>query len=152
MPNNSPPRCNNVLAILLYSQCTDQTLRVFVGSLLHERSSKPAFDCDLPLTKPTACEAFGKADRHNFWEHQFLFGPVVLKEQDGVRYVDDKQSCPGPFLEEPGKIGQGAYAIVYKVRIEKGHLTNNQGVNEVGPSPPDDRLIPTVWYGGMSMQ
>lgn len=152
MPNNSPPSCNNVLAILLYSQCTDQTPRVFIESLLHERSSKPAFDCDLPLTKPTACEAFGKDDGHNFWGHQFLFCPVVLKEQDEVRYVDHKQSCPRPFLEVPEKIGQGAYAIVYKVRIEKGHLTNNKGVNEVGPSPSGGRLIPNVWYSGMSMQ
>lgn len=77
-------------------------------------------------------------------EHQFVFRPVILKEQDEVRYVDHKQSCPRPFLEEPEKIGQGAYAIVYKVRIEKGHLTNNKGVHEVGPSPPDGRLKPNV--------
>ena len=61
-------------------------------------------------------------------------------------------SSPCPFLEEPEKIGQGAYAIVYKVRIEKGHLTNHKGVNEVGPSPHDGRLIPNVWYSGMGMQ
>ena len=149
---DSPPRYNNVLATLIYAQCTDQPLRNFVESLLHERSSKPAFDSDLPFAKPAACQTFGKDDRHSFWEHQFLFCPVVLKERDQVRYVDHKQSCPRPFLEEPEKTGQGAYAIVYKVRIEKGHLTNDQGVNEVGPSPPNDRLIPNIWYSGMYTQ
>ena len=119
---------------------------------MHERYSKPAFDCDLPLTKPAAFEASGKDDGHNLWEHQFLFCPVVLKERDEVRYVDHKQSCPRPFLEEPEKTGQGAYAIVYKVRIEKGRLTNDQGVNEVVQAPRNDRLIPNVWYSGMNIQ
>lgn len=136
---DSPRCCNNVLAILLYSQCKDQTLLDFIQRLLHERPLNPTYDCDLPLERSTAREAFGNVDGHNFWEHQFLFCPVILKEQDEVRYVDHKQSCPRPFLEEPKKIGQGAYAVVYRVRIEKGHLINDKGANDVGLSRSDNR-------------
>lgn len=146
-------RCsNNFLAILLYSQCKNQSLMDFIQYLLQEAPSKPIFDCDLPLTKSTACEAFGNDDGHNFWEHQFLFCPVILTEQDEVRYVDHMQSCPRPFLEEPKKIGQGAYAVVYKVKIEKGHLINDQGVNNVGPFPSTNGSISNTNHSAMTTQ
>ena len=149
---DSPRCCNNFLAILLYSQCENRSLVDYIERLSYERPSNPTFDCDLPLMRLTACEAFGNDDGHKFWEHQFLFCPVILKEQDEARYVDHMQSCPRPFLEEPKKIGRGAYANVYKVKIEKGHLINDQGVNDVGPSPPDSGSISNIGYSGMNTQ
>ena len=143
---------NNVLAILVYSQCKDQTLIEFVECLRHEEASKPTPDCDLPLTQHMACEAFGTDDGLKFWQDQFLFCPVVLKESDEVTYVDHKQACPRPFPEEPKKIGQGAYAIVYMVKIEKGHLVNDQGFNDVGMSLSDDSSVSNVAYSGMHTQ
>ena len=136
---DSSPCSNNFLAILLYSQCTNQSLMDFIQYLLQETPSKPILDSDLPLTKSTACEAFD--DGHSFWEHQFLFCPVILTEQEEVRYVGHMQSCPRPFLEEPKKIGSGAFSVVYKVKIEKGHLINDQGVNNVAPSPSNSGSI-----------
>lgn len=135
---DSPPCYNNVLAILFYAQCKDESLVHFVECLLSETPSKPTSDCDLPLERSTACKAFGNDDGLKFWEQQYLFCPVILKEQDEVRYV---ALCPRPFLEEPQEIGRGTYAIVYKVRIEKGHLINDQGVNDVSTSSSDDDSI-----------
>lgn len=135
---DSPPCYNNVLAILFYSQCKDESLVKFVECLLGETPSGPTSDCDLPLGKSTACKAFGNDDGLKFWEQQYLFCPVILKEQDEVRSL---ASCPRPFLEPPKKIGQGAYAIVYRVRIEKGHLVNDQGVNDVSTTLLDEGSI-----------
>ena len=147
------PRCyNDVLAILFYSQCNDQTLMGFVEGLLRQIPPWPTSDCDLPLARSTASDAFGTDDGLKFWEHQFLFCPVVLKERDEVRYVDHKQSCPRPFLEEPEYIGKGAYAIVYKVKIEKGHLTNDQGVNDVSTSSSNGVSVSKRPYSGMNTQ
>lgn len=136
-PTDSPTCYNNVLATLFYSQCKDESLVHFVECLLDETPSEPTSDCDLPLARSTACKAFGNDDGLKFWEQQYLFCPVVLKDRDEVVYG---ASCPRPFLEEPKQIGQGAYAIVYKVRIEKGHLINDQGVNDVSTSSCDDSI------------
>ena len=125
------PCYNNVLAILLYSRCKDETLEEFVDYLLSETSSDPVSDSELPITLDAACKAFGKDDGSKFWEDQYLFSPIVLKEGDEVTYTGHRMSCPAPFVEERKFIGQGAYAIVYKVRIEKGHLMNEQGANDV---------------------
>ena len=149
---DSPHCCNNVLAILLYSECKDQSLRGFIESLLDGKSSKAIFDGDLPLRKSKACEAFGDDDGHKFWEHQYLFCPVILRERDEARYVDHKQSCPRPFLEEPRKIGRGAYASVYQVKIEKGHLINDQGANDVGLSISDQSSISNTNHSGTNTQ
>ncbi len=149
---DSPHCCNNVLAILLYSECKDRSLRNLIEGLTDERSSNSTFDRDLPLTKSKACEAFGDEDGHKFWMHQYLFCPVILKERDEARYVDHKQSCPRPFLEEPEKIGRGAYAIVYRVKIEKGHLINDQGANDVGSSTSDQSSISNTDHSGTNTQ
>lgn len=129
------PRCyNNVLAILFYSECKEESLVKFVECLLGGIPSEPISDYDLPLAESTACKAFGDDDGLKFWKHQYPFCPVILKEQDEVKYV---ASCPRPFLEKPKEIGRGAYAIVYRVTIEKGHLVNDQGVNDVNTTSPD---------------
>ena len=136
-PIDSPTCYNNVLATLFYSQCQDESLIHFVECLLNETPSEPTSDSDLPLAKSTTCKAFGNDDGLKFWEQQYLFCRVVLKERDEVVYG---ASCPRPFPEEPKQIGQGAYAIVYRVRIEKGHLINDQGVNDVSTSSCDDSI------------
>ncbi len=125
--SEASPHCsNNALAILLYSECKNKSIMDFIDCLLlTERRSNPIFDSDLPLTKVAACEAFGSDDGHKFWEHQPLFCPVILEERNEVRYVDHRQSCPRPFLEDPKEIGRGAYAIVYRVKVEKGHLISD---------------------------
>ena len=56
-----------------------------------------------------------------------MFCPVILKEFDESIYVGRHQSCPLPFVEERVKIGKGSFAIVYKVKIEKGHMVNRSG-------------------------
>ena len=127
-------QCCNFLAVLIYSNCKPQNLIDFVDCLLHEGLHWPCFDDDLPLTKDTASKKF-REDVPSFWEHQFLFCPVILKGQEENIYKDHKQSCPLPFVREPEEIGKGAYAIVYKVVIAKGHLTNNEGSND-DVSPP----------------
>lgn len=122
---NSLAYCN-VLATLLYSRCTNETLRRFSSEILLTEPRKPITDDDLPLTEKDACEAFGNHDGHQFWVDQYVFCPVVLKENDEARYVDDRASCPMPFIEEPEEIRRGGYAIVRRVIIEKGHLVNER--------------------------
>ena len=125
---------NNVLATLLYAHCKNQTLRKFVEGLLLDTCSDPSCDGDLPFTKSRATDVFGDDDGQKFWEHQSLFSPVILEEQNEVIYTGQRRLCPLPFTENPKKIDQGAYAIVYRVTIEKGHLINEQGANDVsGP-------------------
>ena len=115
----------NVLATLLYSRCTDETLRKFSSDLVEREAQNSISDSKLPFTKEDACKAFGTNDGNSFWENQYFFSPVVLHENDESRYVGNKASCPLPILGEPEVIGQGAYAIVKKVKIEKGHLVND---------------------------
>jgi hypothetical protein len=112
----------NVLATLLSARCTDQSLQDFGKGLIGNTESKFLSDEELPLEEDAACEAFGHDDGNSFWEHQFLFCPVVLIRGDETIYTDSRQSCPLPFCGEPEHIGRGAYAKVYKVRIERGHL------------------------------
>jgi len=122
---NSLAYCN-VLATLLYSRCTNETLRRFSSKILLTESRKPITDDDLPLTQKDAREAFGNHGGHQFWVDQYVFCPVVLKETDEAIYVDDRASCPIPFIKGPVEIGRGADAIVRKVIIEKGHLVNER--------------------------
>ena len=148
--SRSPPCCN-FLAILIYSECKDQTLMRFIEHLPDGSSSSPTFDdSTLPLKSSEACDAFGEVDGHKFWIQQYLFCPVVLKERDEAIYVDHKKACPRPFVEEPKEIGQGAYAIVYRVVIEKGHLINNQGANEVGSCPNPSGSTSNTDYSGIN--
>ena len=140
-PEGSARRCNvgynNVLATLLYAHCEDQTLRKFVECLLLEACSNPNCDGEMPFTEARATEAFGDADGKKFCEQQYLFSPIVLEEQKEVIYTDHRNACPAPFTEEPDEIRRGAYGIVYKVTIEKGHLINEKGANDVSRSQSD---------------
>lgn len=139
------PRCCNFLAVLIYSHCKSQNLMDFVQSLLNEDTHSPCFDDDLPLTRDAAYEKFGE-DVPTFWEHQYLFCPVILKGQEENIYRDHKKLCPRPLVKEPQKIGQGAYAIVYKVVIAKGHLTNDEGSNDVSPPLSYVGFVPKAYY------
>ena len=127
----------DVLAILLYSRCMDESLRKFSSYILEIEPSHSISDDDLPVAQEDAIQAFGNDDGHQFWGEQYVFCPVVLKEGDESLYVDKRAPCPLPFVEEPKEIGKGAYAVVKKVIIEKGHLVNERekSENEVGLSP-----------------
>lgn len=116
----------NVLATLLYSRCADQNLRDFARNILHEKPGILVSDDDLPLAQQAARDTFGTEDGPSFWVDQYSFCPVVLIEKDESRYLGDKASCPLPFLKEPVEIGLGAYGVVRKVIIEKGHLINRR--------------------------
>lgn len=122
-----PGHCN-ILATLLYARCTDDCLKTWAKSLLRQRShhceKRPVYDNDLPLTESAARATFGYDDGHSFWEQQSLFCPVTLKEFDESTYVGRNQFCPLPFGEERVKIGKGSFAIVYRVKVEKGHMVN----------------------------
>ena len=124
----SPGYCN-ILATLLYARCTDDCLKTWARSLLpqkdHDRQQRPVDDNDLPLTESAAQENFGNDDGHSFWEQQSLFCPIILKEFDESVYVGRNQSCRLPFMEERIRIGKGSFAVVYKVKIEKGHMVNH---------------------------
>ena len=123
----SPGYCN-VLATLLYIRCTDACLTSWTQDLSHdiapEHQYRPVLDTDLPLTKIAALDKFGPEDGQSFWEQQYLFCPITLKESDESVYVDHKKSCRLPFGQERIWIGKGGYATVYKVKIEKGHMVN----------------------------
>ena len=123
----SPGYCN-VLATLLYIRCTDDCLRSWAQALFHdvatEHQNRPIHDTDLPLTESAALEKFGDDDGQSFWEQQYLFCPITLKEFDESVYVDHKKSCRLPFGQERIKIGKGSFATVYKVKIEAGHMVN----------------------------
>ncbi len=114
----------NTLAALLYARCADKTLRIFGNELLDERSNRKVRDADLPLDEAEALKRFGTHDGRSFYQHQFSFCPVILKESEESIYVGTSQLCPLPFSEEPVLIGRGATAKVYKVKIERGHLVN----------------------------
>ena len=123
----SPGYCN-ILGTLLYARCTNDCLKTWAKSLLppssHCPHQKPADDNDLPLSKLAARSNFGHDDGHTFWEQQYLFCPITLKESDESVYVGLKQCCRLPFLEERTKIAKGSYAIVYKVNVASGHMVN----------------------------
>lgn len=116
----------NVLATLLYSRCLDKSLQKFLSDILQIESHKPIADNDLPLTQEEACKAFGDQDGYQFWEDQYVFCPVVLKENDESIYVDNRAFCPMPFIEDPVEIGRGAYGVIRKVTIEDGYLVNER--------------------------
>ena len=124
---SSPGYCNT-LAILLYARCSDECLITWAKTLFRHVSDgtqqRPINDHDLPLTEQEILDSFGHRDVHSFWEQQFLFNPVTLKEFDESIYDGHKQFCRLPFGQERVKIGKGAYAVVYRVKIEKGHLIN----------------------------
>ena len=119
----SPGYCN-VLATLLYIRCTDDCLKSWVQDLSHEGQYRPFRDIDLPLTRSAAVERLGDDDGPSFWEQQYLFCPITLKEFDESVYVDHKEPCRLPFGQDRIRIGKGNYAVVYKVRIEAGHMVN----------------------------
>ena len=123
----SPGYCN-VLATLLYIRCTDDCLKSWAQNLSHDTAPedqyRPICDTDLPLTSSVALDQFGRDDGQSFWEQQYLFCPIILKEFDESVYVDHKKSCRLPFGQERVKIGKGHFAIVYKVKIERGHIVN----------------------------
>ena len=141
--------CCNFLAVLIYSDCKRQNLVDFVELLRSEEPHRPCSDDDLPLTRDAATEQFGD-DVHTFWEHQYLFCPVILKGQEENIYKGHRQSCPLPFVKEPEKIGQGAYAIVYKVMIAKGHLTTDEGSNDVSQPLYYSDSMPKTYYSSMN--
>ena len=141
-------RCCNFLAVLIYSDCKPQHLIDFVELLLSKEPHRPYCDDDLPLTKEEASYHF--RDLHTFWEHQYIFCPVILKGQEENIFKEHKKMCPLPFVKKREKIGQGAYAIVYKVVIAKGHLTNHEGSNDVSPPLSYDGLVPETYYSSMN--
>lgn len=114
----------NVLAILLDGRCYDETLQAWVERLSSRPSHDQIADDDLPLTRREAQIAFGREDGLNFWEKQPLFCPVILEEGEESVYVENRHLCPLPWVEGPTPIGQGSYADVYKVKIERRHLVN----------------------------
>ncbi|KAK4693582.1 hypothetical protein P7C71_g3846, partial [Lecanoromycetidae sp. Uapishka_2] len=116
----------NVLATLIYARCTDESLRNFGEDVMNDTVDQRLRDRNLPLENNAACEIFGHDDGNSFWEHQFLFCPVVLVKGDETIYVDEKQSCPLPFCEEPEQIGRGTYSRVYKAIVEAGHLITDK--------------------------
>ena len=118
----------NVLATFLYMRCTDDCLQSWAQDLAQDIAPndqyRPICDNDLPLTRSAALEKFGHDDGQSFWEQQYLFCPITLKEFDESIYVDAKKSCRLPFRQERIKIGKGSFATVYKVEIETGHMVN----------------------------
>ena len=128
LETTTSPRYCNVLATLLYIRCTDDCLTSWAQELSQdmtpENQYRPIHDTDLPLTRSAALDIFGHDDGQSFWEQQYLFCPITLKKFDESVYVDHKKSCRLPFGQERIKIGKGNFAIVYKVRIETGHMVN----------------------------
>ena len=128
LETTTSPRYCNVLATLLYIRCTDDCLKSWARGLSHDMATehqyRPIHDTDLPLTRTAALDKFGHDDGESFWEQQYLFCPIILKESDESIYVDHKKSCRLPFGQERIKIGKGSFATVYKVKIETGHMVN----------------------------
>ena len=121
--NHRPAFCN-VLAILLYIRAHAETLERILKQIADGTSSALFSDIDLPVERDTALGVLGKEDGQDFFNGQFSFCPVVLKEGDESVYVGHRKSCPLPFCEEPTDVGEGTYAKVSKVIIEKGHFNN----------------------------
>lgn len=110
----------NILATLLYARCSDESLRTLGERVLNGRLPEGLSDNGRTMPKAELCSIFGGDDGLALWEHQSLFRPVVLKGYDENVYEDE--SSPHPYVEDPVEIGRGTYAIVYKVKIEEGHL------------------------------
>ncbi len=110
----------NVLATLIYARCSDESLRTLGEGVLDEKLPETLSDNGRTLPKKELCSIFGREDGLGVWEHQSLFRPVLLTGNNENVYEDE--SSPLPFVEDPVRIGRGAYASVYKVKIEKGHL------------------------------
>ena len=110
----------NVLATLLYARCSDKSLRKLGESVLDGTLPEALFDNGRTLPREELCSIFGSEDGHGTWEHQSLFRPVLLTGNNENVY--EGESSPLPFVEDPVRIGRGAYATVYKVKIEQGHL------------------------------
>ena len=79
-------------------------------------------DENLPFDLETCKKLFPVGGRGgDFFKEHFQFCPVVLKKHQDVICQGHKASCPLPYLEEE-PIGSGAFGVVYKALIERGHL------------------------------
>ncbi|KAL6714396.1 hypothetical protein ACLMJK_007819 [Lecanora helva] len=112
---------SNVLAVLLHTRCSEESLRAFMERLM-TRDDIPS-DAALPLGKPAAREVFGDFEGTRFWQSQFPFCPVVLKF--GSVYP---AGCQLPFTKDAEYLGEGGYGKVWEVEVEAGHMCTISGM------------------------
>lgn len=120
-----------ILAILVYIHCDKSTLDGFRSRFI-SNSSLITRDSDLPLQKPVARSLFGANLGDRFYTKQFIFCPIILKEDEEVECRDDQQWCRLPF-ENSVPLGSGSSGTVSKVTIPKGHFRSSDptwGLNQ----------------------
>ena len=120
--DNQRPGLCNILATLLFMRGGASILKQFEVFILSSEAVSSYTDDNLPFDLETCKKLFPVGGRGgDFFREQFQFCPVVLKKHQDVICQGHKASCPLPCLkEEP--IGSGAFGVVYKVLIERGHL------------------------------
>ena len=127
-------RCN-ILAIFIYSRCTNLDLQKFEEIFIPAvdvpqddasesrnidvpKGEDKKKDADLPFDEETCVSLLAKEAGRLFYKTQFQFCPVVLKKTERGIYTSHRAQCPLPFLESE-VLGEGSFGKVFKVKIEK---------------------------------
>ncbi|KAI9836452.1 MAG: hypothetical protein M1819_001484 [Sarea resinae] len=130
------PRLCSITAILfrllINREHLASSVQVFLPRSMHDDlaytdDKVPITDDALPITNVEACRLLGPQVGDAFFKDQFLFCPIVLKEHEEAVYVEHKKFCRLPYKSDE-EIARGSFGIVYKVRIEKGHVKTTGGM------------------------
>lgn len=114
-----------ILAILLYIPCDTSILQDF-RSLFTSNSHPAKRDSDLPLEESAARNLFGDNLGRRFYRKQFTFCPVVLKEDEEVKYMGRQQWCRLPIIDH-AFLGSGSSGYVSKITIPRRHFYSSRG-------------------------
>jgi hypothetical protein len=109
-----------ILTILIYIGCDTSVLQDF-RRLFVSNSTLTTRDSDLPIQLSVAHALLGATLGYQFYNKQFIFCPVVLKEDEEIECIGEQQWCRLPFIDCEF-LGSGSSGRVSKVTIPKGHF------------------------------
>ncbi|KAL7760810.1 hypothetical protein ACKLNR_007345 [Fusarium oxysporum f. sp. zingiberi] len=120
-------KLQHFLAVLIYAKCSIDAIKEFLDKLVFGNEAEfQEEDQETPNLLPARKEFLERlfsrpSDRRDFFDEQRPFCTLVLGGLDLVTIRSDDQKSL-PWLEQE-QIGSGAFGVVYKVTIPKGHLT-----------------------------
>ncbi|EWZ89461.1 serine/threonine protein kinase [Fusarium oxysporum f. sp. lycopersici MN25] len=132
-------KLQHFLAVLIYAKCSIDAIKEFLDTLVF--GNKAEFQEEdqetpnlLPASKEFLERLFSRPpDRRDFFDEQRPFCTLVLGSLDLVMIRSDDQKSL-PWLEQE-QIGSGAFGVVYKVTIPKGHLTTDGNFSQPTSRP-----------------
>ncbi|KAL9031170.1 MAG: hypothetical protein Q9180_006829, partial [Flavoplaca navasiana] len=124
-------RCSihRIFATLL---CIHMSLPLFQRFLsiflpVPETTENSVYDIHLPISLATATQLF-EDDGRRFYDKQFVWSPITLREREKVEYLDDQRLCPIPRLSKKF-LGSGAFGEVNEVELAEGSIEYRTGLS-----------------------